>query len=178
MDFTNGFTAQALEGFQKCISSLEIPPDQGWFSRYAIARIRHESGLSDLRSIIQGYAEAYDFCPARLEPVAHLARLYREQGDQQTAYELSRLVLTTPRPDESALFLEAVVYDLLLPLEFVLACRSLGRGSESAHVAEYLLALPELPGAVRQLVLGNKDDLSHSYRSEYLTFVLPGWWET
>ena len=119
---------------------------------------------------MQGYAEAYDFCPARLEPVAHLAKLYREAGDHQTAYELSRLIFETPRP-EVGLFLEPLVYDLLLPLEFIQACRALGREDESEKLVRRLHRGNDLPQDIRNLIRGSTEP-------EYLTFVDPAWWES
>ena len=164
-----GLAAEANELFSNCI--LEGgSPDENWYSMYSIARIRHASGQADPRSIVQGYAEAYDFCPARLEPVAHLAKLYREAGDHQTAYELSRLIFETPRP-EVGLFLEPLVYDLLLPLEFIQACRALGRADESEKLVRRLLRGKDLPQDIRNLIRGSTEP-------EYLTFVDPAWWES
>ena len=167
--FENGLNTEATERFASCVAEGGLP-EEVWYSMYSIARIRHASGQADPRSIVQGYAEAYDFCPARLEPVAHLAKLYREAGDHQTAYELSRLIFETPRP-EVGLFLEPLVYDLLLPLEFIQACRALGRADESEKLVRRLLRGKDLPQDIRNLIRGSTEP-------EYLTFVDPAWWES
>lgn len=176
----HGQPGKALECFQRR-ASMGGPKEEIWYSRYAMARVQHTEGLLDRPSVIQAYAEVFDFLPSRLEPVAHLAKLYREAGDFQTAYELSRLILETPRPD-GALYLEPEIYDVILPLEFVQACHAVSRPGESKEMVRWLLSNPELPAEIRTLLLegestGASDLGATALASNPLAFVVPGWWE-
>ena len=156
--------------------------EETWHDLYAKARRLEESGQEGMWSAVQHYAEAYDFMPSRLEPVAHLARLYRMAGEHQTAYELSRLILDTPRPQSAAHF-EAAIYDVILPLEFILACRALGRHEECRPLVDGLLAIANLPDSIKAalhsgcLTTMEWDRDVHPRSRLPLAFVSPGWWE-
>ena len=113
---------------------------------YQIARLQHRLGMA-WPLVLDAYLRAYGFRPARLEPLLHVARFYRENEQFHLGYLFSRAVIETPYP-EDLLFIESSIYDYELWLEYALCCERLGNIGEAIRASERVLACAHAPDPV------------------------------
>lgn len=164
--------------------------EQEWQLEYQAACQLEQSSTAPSAGVISAFAKAYDILPSRLEPVAHLCRIYRGAGDHQTAYELARLWTETPRPPPDAPFLEPHLYDVVLPIELLMAAQAIGRVHESSYVLRYLACLADQPPAqftiegpvdielpLQRIQLQPLSSVGPTLPAECMNFLIPGWWE-
>lgn len=118
--------------------------EEVWYSLYQIARIRDAAGV-DWGSIVTDYLTAYDACAERAEPLYWLASGLVRRGQDAGAALLLDAGLRLPRPGPDRLFVDADVYDHLLPLAHAEACVRLGRQAEAITICNRLLRGPTLP---------------------------------
>jgi tetratricopeptide (TPR) repeat protein len=115
-------------------------------SLYQIARLRHLSE-APWETVVASYLTAYEYRPARLEPLLHVARHYRERQQYRLGHQYSRPVVHTPYPAGDLLFVERGVYQYELPLEYGICCYWLGEHQEAIRVNRAILATPGVPAA-------------------------------
>jgi tetratricopeptide (TPR) repeat protein len=131
----------------------------GWeeeifYSLYQAAHLRQSIGQPwDI--VLAAYLKAHEYRPSRLEPLLHVARHYREQGQYALGHLFSRPVVGAPYPTDS-LFVERGIYEYELPLEYGICCYWTGRHQEAVRINDAILALPDLPDQIRDLVLRNR----------------------
>jgi glycosyltransferase involved in cell wall biosynthesis len=125
-----GNFAQAIEWYEKRVSRGGWD-EEVWYSLYQVASLQHRLGLA-WPLVLDAYLRAYEYRPTRLEPIYHVARFYRENGQYHLGYLFSRAVINTPYPDD-ILFIEKGIYEHDLPQEYALCCERLGKRAESLH---------------------------------------------
>lgn len=178
----SGRLDEAFQAFDRVLSGGALV-EQIWYAHYTAARLRLQLGLDGRDQTVRLLRRAFEILPGRLEPLAYLARIHRESGEWATAYEFSRLALGSPTPPADSFRLEPEIYETILPLEFVQACRAMGRSLESLHVTQHLLARPNLPAEVRCWLesetgsSGPPTTTPEPAEVPPLDFVDPGWWE-
>ena len=155
------YLAQSYKDVGMCFQALELYAkrvemggweEEVWYSLYQIARLKHQSAMK-WPQVLEAYHLAYQNRPARLEPVYHIARHYRESGQFHLGYLYAKLWLETPYPGD-ILFIERGLYEYGLPLEYALCCQEIGKQDEAIRVSELLLANPDaLPPDVREICL-------------------------
>jgi len=131
----------------------------GWdqevfFARYQAARLRHLLG-EPWDVVLAAYLTAHQFRPSRLEPLLHVARHYREQGEHALGHLFSRPSIDAPFPTD-ALLVERGVYEYELPLEYGICCYWLGRHREAVRVNDLILARPGVPVEFRDAAMRNR----------------------
>ncbi|MBL9170014.1 MAG: hypothetical protein JNN07_19930 [Verrucomicrobiales bacterium] len=181
--FARGLLADAKKWYSRR-AELSGAKEETWYCLYQVAVLTHFTQGATPEAIIQAYARAYDFLPSRLEPLAPLARIYRENGAHETAYQLSKLGIGAVVPSKGFGF-DLSIYELILPLEFVYACQALGREAEATLIALRLLEHPQLPADCRtrlEALSGVQGilltlPLGGSVSGGFLRSLCPGWWE-
>jgi len=91
-----------------------------------------------------------------IEPLWQCAIIYREKGNVLLGYLLTKHALSLPRPKE-ALFVERMVYDYALLIEFANCALLLGKFQEGFDSCKELLANLNLPLEYRSQVQSNYD---------------------
>jgi glycosyltransferase involved in cell wall biosynthesis len=81
--------------------------EEVWAAYYGIARSR--AALGDEAALVLACFDAYNYRPARAEPLALLAQFWRERGKSDAAVLIAEEVARTPRPAD-ILFVEDDVY--------------------------------------------------------------------
>lgn len=109
----------------------------------------------DWRVILNSYLQAYNFRPSRLEPVYHIAFFYRSHQQYALGYHFARLVTEVPYPDD-VMFIERDVYELQLPLEYILCCEGTGRFWEAIEMIDKLLSSLELAESSRAALIQSR----------------------
>ena len=107
-----------------------------------------------LENVIQSYQRAYAFRPTRIEPLYHLARLYRIQHNYELGYEVVLLAQKQP-VCEDILFVENWMYLYGLPLEQSICAYWLGKYEECQEISHALLQDSEIPSTLASFVKHN-----------------------
>lgn len=137
-----GRTEQALETYRRRVG-LGGWVEEVWYSLLQIAVLSEKLGHDDA-AVVDAYLAAFQFRPARVEPLVHLARYYRESRRFALAYLMADQARRVDRPDD-LLFLDESAYAWRAHDEFAIAAYWTGRYAASAEVAHGLLAGRDLP---------------------------------
>lgn len=150
-----GRHAEARDGYAKRIEA------GGWDEEVWYAMLMHARSclaLGDAVGFVDGCLSAYEFRPTRAEPLADLARYYRERGQNETAMLWVEAGRRIPYPEGDALFVDEGVYRHAFLAEAGIAgyyCKSPER-RQAAHEATLELQLRrDVPDAVRGLARRN-----------------------
>jgi glycosyltransferase involved in cell wall biosynthesis len=143
----------AMEWYQKRVAAGGWA-EEVWYSLYQISRLTRILGY-DNATVLDAALRAYEYNPARLEPLYLLVRNYREKREYRTGYLLSKVLPETPYPKDS-LFIEKDVYSYKLPLEYAICCHYVGKYAEAIRVYNEMLDYPNLPPEYHQTALKNR----------------------
>ena len=110
----------------------------------------------DWPGAMDAVSRAWDGRPQRLEACYELASRLRLAGRYRTAYALLCDAVGRPEPDD-LLFTRPWVYRWGLLLEFSITAYWVGEFAASVEACDRLLALRDLPAAVRQQTLANRE---------------------
>lgn len=130
-------------------------PEEIWVSMYQIARSQ-ERDTARWPEAMESYLAACQFEPARAEPLYNIAMHYQHKAQHHISIIFLSRAMQVPMPGAERLFIEATVYEYLVPLEYAVACFWLGRHEEAITVNDRLLASPLLPAGHVELVQRNR----------------------
>lgn len=103
----------------------------------------------DWPGAMDAFSRAWEARPERLEACYELASRLRVQGRHHTAHALLGAALDRPEPDD-LLFTRSWVYRWGLLFEYSITAYWVGDHTGSVQACDRLLALPDLPEAVRR----------------------------
>jgi hypothetical protein len=106
--------------------------------------------------ILKGYYDAYHYRPSRAESLYYLAKYYRNKNDFAAAYLIASIGAALPLPKD-ILFVEKWIYDYDMLLELSISAYWIGKYEECQSISKQLLAKPDLPQYVREVVERNLD---------------------
>ncbi|WP_324783476.1 glycosyltransferase [Streptomyces sp. H51] len=121
-----------------------------------------ESGIlraertDDWAGAIEAFSRAWEVRPQRLEACYELASRLRQKGRHRTAHAVLAAVVGRPEP-EDLLFTKPWVYRWGLLFEYSIAAYWVGDHAQAVRACDMLLAMPDLPAAVRRQVEINRD---------------------
>jgi hypothetical protein len=98
---------------------------------------------------MDAFSSAWEARPERLEACYELASRLRVQGRHHTAHALLAAALDRPEPDD-LLFTRSWVYRWGLLFEYSITAYWVGDHAGSVQACDRLLALPDLPEAIRR----------------------------
>jgi tetratricopeptide (TPR) repeat protein len=122
-------------------------------SLHAIGQLYEVMGSAP-ETVIAAYLAAYEYRPARAEPLVSLARYFRERERFVLAKLFADQAMRIPRPPD-VLFVDDSVYLWRAQDEFAIAAYWSGDHAASAQVSRALLDSAELPGEHRDRVRQN-----------------------
>ncbi|MGW0834772.1 glycosyltransferase [Streptomyces prunicolor] len=120
------------------------------------AGILRAEEADDWPGAMDAFSRAWDGRPERLEACYELASRLRLAGRYRTAYALLRDVVGRPEPGD-LLFTRSWVYRWGLLFEFSITAYWVGEFAASVEACDRLLALPDLPAAVRRQTMANRE---------------------
>jgi glycosyltransferase involved in cell wall biosynthesis len=129
--------------------------EEVWYSLYQSAILR-ERLKQPRATVTDSYLRAYQFRPARAEPLCELARYYRQQSQHALSHLFASVAIKTPRPDDS-LFLDDSVYDWRAKDEYATSLYWVGKPKEALNLIDDLLADRHLPLSERARVKANRE---------------------
>ncbi|MCE5316398.1 MAG: glycosyltransferase [Parachlamydia sp.] len=144
---------KALENYEKRVKMGGWPEEVFW-SYLQIARLRDEL-KQDPKKVEDSYLKAFKYRPVRIEPLYHLVNRYRQEGNYQKGYDLSKVALEIKRPNDT-LFLEQWIYDYGMLFEYSICAYWVGQYEESLQACNRLLAMKNLPDDFRVYVVQNR----------------------
>jgi glycosyltransferase involved in cell wall biosynthesis len=100
------------------------------------------------------YTKAFQYRPSRVEPLYRMGILALQEGRGLTAYLMAKYGLGIPLPNDHV-FVEQWIYQYGLLLLLANTAYDLRFYSEAAATCKTILALADLPGAIRASVEGN-----------------------
>lgn len=128
--------------------------EEVWYSLLQIALLSERLEAGDAL-IVSRYLQAYQYRPRRAEPLRHLARYHRENGQRYAlAHLFARQAVAIAQPQD-LLFLDESVYAWRSLDEYAVACYWVGQHEEAVEAGRRLLATPALPDAQRTRVIEN-----------------------
>ena len=107
--------------------------------------------------VIDSLLAAYRRRPHRPEPVYYLAEIYRHQGHYELAYSLIKLREVAPKPaTKDILFYQDWCEEYGIPFELSISSYYVGKYQESLDLCDTLLAMKDLPNAIREQTVKNR----------------------
>lgn len=106
------------------------------------------------KEVIEAFKRAASFRPQRMEPYYYLCRFYRLSNNFFASYVFGQKGLTIPLPNDG-LFVENWIYDYGLLFEYSVTAYWVEDYLESQKASYELLANPNLPDYIRELVIKN-----------------------
>lgn len=128
---------KAIEFYSKR-SKMPGWDEETWYSLYQIGLIREIIG--DMDGCLLGLLRAYSFRPSRAEPLYHLARIHRSNGEFHAASMYARQASKIGLSDD-ILFLDSSIYKWRILDELSLALYYTGELKESKTIMEKLISM-------------------------------------
>lgn len=146
----------------------------GWDEEQCLALIRRADCLEALgrpwAGALEALLEAFDARPTRAEPLARIARHYREAGRFTLGYEFARRASALPYPVDDNLFVDASVYEWRAQDEQSVCGFYTGRQAEALDLGTRLLASTTLPDEERERVAANRDGCVEHVREQRASY--------
>jgi hypothetical protein len=101
--------------------------------------------------------KAWEFRPARAEPLYAIARRYRAAQRYRLGYQFARLAAEIPLPEQDLLFVQADIYAWRATDEQAICAAAIGKHAEAFTLCQRLLARPGIPDGDRQRIANNRD---------------------
>lgn len=127
--------------------------EEVWYARYQLA-VLAEGRQSPRAEVVDLYLTAFQARPSRAEPLVHLARYLRGQGDYHLAYIFATRARDIAEPADM-LFIEKPCYGWWRDDEFAVACSWTGFHQQACEVFSALLQSPDLPASERERTRAN-----------------------
>jgi glycosyltransferase involved in cell wall biosynthesis len=142
--------------------------EEVWYSLYQIARLKEKTD-SPWAEVMADYLAAYATRPERAEPLYQIGFHYQAKREFALAHLFFSQAMQIPFPEKDMLFVEKVVYDALLPLEYSVACFYVGQHTNSIRTCNQMLLNKELPSDLIERVISNRQfslDILHPKKGE------------
>ncbi len=127
--------------------------EEVWYARYQLA-ILAEGQQRPRADVVELYLMAFQARPSRAEPLVHLARYLRGQGDYHLAHLFAAHARDIAEPAD-LLFIEKPCYGWWRDDEYAVACSWTGRHAEARAGFAALLQAPDLPASERERTQAN-----------------------
>ncbi|MFF4211922.1 glycosyltransferase [Streptomyces sp. NPDC001796] len=148
-----GHTEEAIALYERR-AAMGGRPEEVYCSLLEAGILRAEK-MDDWAGAMDAFSRAWESRPRRLEACYELASRLRVQGRHHIAYSILGAVVGRPEPDD--LFTKPWVYRWGLLFEFSIAAFHVGDHAGSLRACDLLLAMPDLPDAVRRQTEANRE---------------------
>jgi tetratricopeptide (TPR) repeat protein len=155
--FDSGDHANARKWYERMLEVGGSSDEETFLAMFRIAESMEKLG-APWHQVQDAYLLAWDFRPARAEPLYCIARHHFNEKRYRLAHLFGEHAAAIPRPDG----------DMLLPYPDIYAWRAADAQAKSAfclgeHAVAFtlwrqLLAFPDIPDSERQRIAGNRDE--------------------
>lgn len=128
--------------------------EEQWYAQFQLGRTKllAKYSWSDVRADLM---KAFEMRPWRYEPLYVMVQHLRETEQYHTAYSYVAFISHgTYYPTKDILFIEKLIYDYLLMLEYGICAYATGRLSEAIRAFSGILQHPNTPADVRETAQG------------------------
>ncbi|MFE2730630.1 glycosyltransferase [Streptomyces sp. NPDC059349] len=143
-------------------------PEEVYFSQFQAGVLKAETG--DWPGAMDAFVHAWETRPQRLEACYQLCSRLRSMGHYRAAHAFASAGLDQPVPDD-LLFVSPWVYRWGLLFEFSITAYCVGDWEGSYQACDRLLAMPDLPEAIRKQTLANRE-----FPAQHLSKVWTSFW--
>ncbi len=126
-----------------------------WYALYQIAELMQRQE-HDWTEVLTAYLEAYEYRPHRAEPLYRIALHYQRAHQFQLASLFLERAMQIPYPEQERIFVDAGIYEHLLPIEAAVSCYWTGRHDDAIRRNNALMQDPRLPAELLDLVVRNR----------------------
>lgn len=147
-----GLYSQALQNYEKRLEMGGWDQELFW-SKLQIGYLKEMLNMP-AESIIESYLQAFQYRKTRIEPLYHIAHLFRQNGDYKSGYLSAKIAQTIP-VSQDVLFLQQWMYDYGIQLELSICAYWIEKYEECQQLSLDLLKKTNLPPAVRTCVQNN-----------------------
>jgi glycosyltransferase involved in cell wall biosynthesis len=148
-----GDTERAIEAYARR-AQIGGWDEEVWYALYQIGVLKEKAGR-DTEEVMVALLEAFQYRPARAEPLVQLARVLRAAGWPAAAYPFASAAVKIPLPAD-VLFLDPSMYGWRALDELALAAYHAGQPREALTIADQLLGRRDLPAAERERIGKNR----------------------
>ncbi len=127
--------------------------EEAFYSLYQAGVLRAD--LGDWPAALATLVRAFEYRPARIEPLYELSSRLRLRGEYETAHLFAARGLGRPLPPD-ILFLHPWVYQWGMLFEFSVTAYWVGKTSDALRACNRLLTIRELPEAYREQTVANR----------------------
>jgi glycosyltransferase involved in cell wall biosynthesis len=145
--------AQRAHDAYECRAKMGGWAEEVWYAKFQVALLR-EALRRPWAEALAAYLEAFQFRPARAEPLCALAHHYRVTSEWALAELFARAAAGVPLPDD-ILFVDTSVYTWRALDELAVATYWCGKFEESATLSRTLLGRGAVPPSERPRVEEN-----------------------
>ena len=139
--------------------------EEVFYALYQVGVLR--AALGQWPAAMTALIAAWEYRPARVEPLYELAGRLRRRGEYQTAYLLAKQGLSAPRPADH-LFVERWIYEWGLLFEYSIAAYWAGDPHAALRACDRLLDCVRLPESYREQTLENREHCLRALTPEVL----------
>jgi glycosyltransferase involved in cell wall biosynthesis len=127
--------------------------EEVFYSLYQSGVLRAESG--DWPAALATLIKAFEFRPARIEPLYELASRLRLRGEYESAFLFASRGLDRPLPPD-VLFLHPWIYRWGMLFEYSVSAYWVGQTANALKACKRLLTIPDLPEVYREQTKANR----------------------
>lgn len=136
-------------------AEMDDCPEEIFLSKLHIARLQDKLGM-DAQTVEKSYKSAYFYRPTRFEPLYDLVNKARLKDNFQKGYNIARLALDLPYPNDT-LFVETWIYDFGLLFEYSICAYWIGEYQECLTACDKLLKVQNMPKNYLDAVKRNRE---------------------
>ena len=147
-----GLLEKAIENYEKRAQMGGFDQEVFW-SLYQIANLQKWL-KKDTSLFVKSYYKAFHYRPSRIEPLYHLAKHYRSEGNFLLSYLFTEFAMKLP-PTKDHLMVESWMTDYGLLLELSISAYYIEQYAQSKQASATLLKKTDLPQNIRDCVMQN-----------------------
>jgi glycosyltransferase involved in cell wall biosynthesis len=132
---------------------MEGHPHEKFWTLYCIGMMQEKLEM-DEELFLKSYQTAYEFDPARAEPLYWIARHLQKTNKPEAAYPIAKSAIRIP-PPLPVHIVHRWVYDYGVSVLFAELAYTIGEYEQAYEACEALLAKPDLPQGIRDLMEHN-----------------------
>jgi len=128
--------------------------EERWYSMYQLGVLLERSGAGP-EETTNAYLRAYEYRPARAEPLYQLAKMLRAARRYALALIYIERALKIPYPTD-ILFIERPVYEYLALFEYAICAHYAGQAEDAIRANDMVIGNPLTPVAIARQAVANK----------------------
>lgn len=129
--------------------------EEVWYSLYQVAALK-ERLQHPWPETMEAYLAAWQFTPDRAGPLYRIAMHYQAKSEYNVSHLYLERALRVPSPASNRLFVERMIYEYQLPLEYSVAAHYVGQYREAIAGCNALLRSKALPPYAMDQVIRNR----------------------